>query len=210
MYWIFLKEVFKRAFHPAPRVTDGLQILAASALPALAKFFGVRFSHSVNNDALAYIGAVAVLFIVIRLFWAPYSLWKTTVEENSAMKLELKKPERMVSERLARQKAKALVKVVEGLNVLQFESFSTAATKKTRINKELIKVVNNATISGLPFEYRQFIMRFGKFCREYNPNVKQDHNPVHITTWMAQYAYGDINLETLTNSLPNHFSEQEN
>ena len=207
MYWIFLKEVLKRAFHPAPRITDGLQVLVASALPALGKFFGFKLPVSAGNDAFAYIGAVAGLFVVIRLFWAPYSLWKDAVEKKLMLELELKKPERMLSKRLAKEKARARVKLIEGLNVLQFASFSTAATDKAKVNRELVKMINYATVSGLPYEYRQFIMKFGLFCREYDPAVEQSHNPTHITSWMAQFVHDEISLETLTEKLPDHFSE---
>ena len=105
MFLIYLGEVFKRALTPTPRMTDGLQVIAASAFPAVSKFFGVKMPTDIGNDTLAYIGAATLAFIFIRLFWAPYSIWKEQIAESADLRLELSKPERLLLERLAGQKA---------------------------------------------------------------------------------------------------------
>jgi predicted permease len=115
MYFIFLWEVLKRAFSPTARVTDVLQILAASTIPAIGKFAGISLPASANDDALAYIGLIAVSFIIIRLMWAPYSIWREQAGEIGTLKLELSKPERAVVEHLAKHRAEARVELIRRL-----------------------------------------------------------------------------------------------
>ena len=89
MYLRFLALVFSRAFQPTTRITDGLQIIAASALPAAALVFGVRMPAEIGAQALAYIGLATVAFVAIRLLWAPYALWKEQIEIADKLRYEL-------------------------------------------------------------------------------------------------------------------------
>jgi hypothetical protein len=123
MYFTFLWEVLKRAFTPAPRVTDMLQILAASALPAASKFIGIRLPQNAGDNALAYIGLIALSFVVIRLFWAPYSLWKEQEGQIGGLKLELSRPERLELEHMAKLRAKARMKMARVIRQFQHKYF---------------------------------------------------------------------------------------
>lgn len=123
MYWEYLKAVLARALQPTVRVTDGLQILAASASPAVGKLLGIKMPETTGNDIFAYIGAAALVFIVIRLFWAPYAIWKDQISTNAELRLELSKPERLVIEALARRRAKARVKLVQNITDVMHHSF---------------------------------------------------------------------------------------
>lgn len=115
MWFVYLWEVVKRAFTPAPRVTDILQILAASTLPAITKFAGVELPANASEDALAYIGLIAVTFIVIRFLWAPYSIWKDQSSEVAQLRSEISKPQRVEMLRLAEHRADARASLAETL-----------------------------------------------------------------------------------------------
>lgn len=100
-----------------------MQIVAASAIPALAKFSGVRMPESASGDVLAYIGLAAIAFICLRLLSAPYFIWRGQVSDIGHLKAELSKPERMVMEHLARHRAKARAKLAAKLEDFQTLSF---------------------------------------------------------------------------------------
>lgn len=92
MYFAFLRLVLARAFHPATRVTDGLQIVAASAIPAAAMLAGVNMPSNMGNEALGYIGLATLAFVVIRLLWAPYSIWKDETVKVALLEGEMADP----------------------------------------------------------------------------------------------------------------------
>lgn len=118
MYGQYLAAVIRRAFQPGARFTDILQILAASAAPAAAKFLGLRVPTP--DETLAYIGAAAIAFVSLRLFFvAPYQVWREQLAEIGTLTLELSKPERRVLEHLAKHRAKARAKLASILEDCQ-------------------------------------------------------------------------------------------
>lgn len=124
MYWQYLGAVLARALQPTVRITDGLQILAASFVALIVRISGVKMTDDLATNILAYVGMATSAFIVIRLFWAPYALWKDDRSEISGLKLELTKPEQMIMERLARHRAKARAKLAAELEDLQTYAFA--------------------------------------------------------------------------------------
>jgi hypothetical protein len=105
MYWQYVLAVIRRAFQPTARLTDVLQILAASAAPAVARFFGVAVPTP--DETLAYIGAAVLAFLFLRLFFvAPYQVWREQLGDIGKLKLELSKPERLQLEHMAQLRAK--------------------------------------------------------------------------------------------------------
>jgi hypothetical protein len=126
MYFTYLIAVLKRAFTATPRMTDALQILAASALPAVSTAFGVRLPNDAPTLVLAYIGMAALAFFVIRLFWAPYSIWREQGCDILDLRSELARPERLVMEHLAKHRAKARAKLAVELEKFQALGFREA------------------------------------------------------------------------------------
>ena len=122
MYWTFLAALLRKTFSPTVRLTDALQIIAASAIPGIAKAVGVTLPA---DSVLAYIGAIAITFVLIRLlFWAPYALWEEQVEAVGRLEADLAKPQRLVMERLAKHRAKARAKLAAKLEDFQTLSFA--------------------------------------------------------------------------------------
>lgn len=171
MYLVYLGEVLKRAFTPAPRLTDGLQVAAASALPAAASFAGADLPTSAQGDALAYIGLVVVSYFVIRLFWAPYAMWKEQSAEICVLKLELTKPERLVLEHLSKHRARAIIKLQKELSNLHARTFATDPWEdaKGRISIKLHSFRARISQAGFPEEVFIKIARFMYFCGENRP-----------------------------------------
>lgn len=166
MYFLFLWEVVKRAFTPAPRVTDMLQILAASALPATSKFVGLELPQNAGESALAYIGLIALSFIVIRLFWAPYAIWKDQGAEIGGLKLELSLPERLILSNLAKHRAKARVKLIKSILLMGLKSFGA---DKTEVSTACFRAVSYAHAAGYGDDVRYAITTYSDICR-YDPN----------------------------------------
>ncbi|MDT9600030.1 hypothetical protein [Sphingosinicella rhizophila] len=124
MYAQYLGAVFRRALQPTVRVTDGLQILAASAVPAIAD--ATELPVPATDSVLAYIGAAAISFVILRLlFVAPYHVWKEQVGELGGLKLELCKPERIEFARMAKVRAKKRVAFAALIREMQWFAFVT-------------------------------------------------------------------------------------
>jgi hypothetical protein len=151
MFWLYLGEVIKRALLPTPRVTDGLQVLAASAFPAVGKFVGIKMPTDIGNDTLAYIGAATLAFIFIRLVWAPYAIWKDQNTDMAGLRLELSKPERLLFEKLVKHRARARIKLAAELEDFQTISFSNDWSKfaETKTAQEMVKIRRLQAESGL-------------------------------------------------------------
>lgn len=105
MYLQYLGAVFARALRPTVRITDGLQILAASFVALGARLAGVKMTDDIATNILAYVGMAVTALIVIRLFWAPYSIWKDQLADSAGLRLELSRPERLELEHKASQSA---------------------------------------------------------------------------------------------------------
>lgn len=146
MYLIYLWEVLKRAFTPAARVTDMLQILTASALPVAVRFAGIHLPQNASEDALAYIGLIAVSFIVIRLFWAPYAIWKDDLKQIGELKLELSKPERIELERMSKIRARNKIKLAAELRNV---GTATLYRNQEQFNLTISKLFKLAGSSGI-------------------------------------------------------------
>jgi hypothetical protein len=149
MYGQYIATVTRRAFQPTARITDVMQILAASAAPAVAKFLG--FPVPTPEDTLAYIGAAAIAFVALRLFFvAPYQVWRTQAGEIGTLKLELSKPEQIEMRRMARMRARARVKMAQMLGSLhlEFQLGRVDGKKSLRATKETVRLL--ARIDGGP------------------------------------------------------------
>ena len=122
MYGHYVAAVIKRAFQPTARFTDIMQILAASAAPAVAKFLGLPVPSP--EDTLAYIGAAALAFVALRvLFVAPYQVWRQNIGVIAGLRTELTKPERLELQHIAKIRAKARIKMATAIRRLQHQYF---------------------------------------------------------------------------------------
>lgn len=147
MYWEYLKAVIRRALQPTARVTDVLQILAASAAPAIARFFGVAVPTP--DETLAYIGAVVVAFIILRIFFAaPYQVWREQAGEIGTLKLELTKPERIEQTRLAQIRADARADIAECISAIHTTAM-LGMTNPVSAQKKIATLIDRAAaLSG--------------------------------------------------------------
>lgn len=122
MYGQYVLAVIRRAVHPTVRITDALQILAASAAPFIPKVTG--WDMPGPNSVLEYVGAIAAGYVLLRLFFvAPYEVWREQVGELGALRLELSKPERMELARMAQIRAKKKIKLAAALHRLQSSAY---------------------------------------------------------------------------------------
>ncbi|HEY0595374.1 hypothetical protein, partial [Sphingopyxis sp.] len=124
MIWQYMGAVLAKAFSPAMRVTDALQAIIASALPAVGLGLGWSVTDDANATALAYVGAVVLALIGIRLLWAPYSLWKEQSVSIEALKGEIARPERMVIEHLAKYHARDRRRAIKHVHAMMYEAHS--------------------------------------------------------------------------------------
>lgn len=209
MYFLFLWEVVKRALTPVPRVTDMLQILAASALPATSKFVGVELPQNAGESALAYIGLVALSFVIIRLFWAPYSIWRDQNGEIGSLKLELNKPEKIELARMAELRADAKSEMSGAINQMLFLTMEVNPLRNSEKIGALIRRISS--LSGPAHTSQSFAngySRLGLLCyaiiREGKTEgyEKRDAVVVELANAMELYLHGRITAEDLALRLP--------
>ncbi|GAB5481258.1 MAG: hypothetical protein Pars92KO_10150 [Parasphingorhabdus sp.] len=208
MIWTYLGDIGKKALTPAVRVTDGLQIAVASALPAVAKFLGIKLPETIGTDALSYIGAVAVAFLTIRFFWAPYALWKEQVIDNKSLKLELSKPETLVMVHMAKERAKKRVKIASLVSQMLIKSHGSVDSAQEQMNSLSMKIFGLAGQSGFPLEFSQFVARSADYLVERNSasnsndNDSNDNDTVEVINSLIEFTNGEITLDELRGRLP--------
>ncbi|MGN6356082.1 MAG: hypothetical protein ACTHLU_01210 [Novosphingobium sp.] len=194
MYFIYLWEVLKRAFTATPRLTDALQILAASAVPAVGTVFGITLPAETPALVLAYIGMAALAFFVIRLFWAPYSIWKDHGAEIGGLKLELSKPERLILARLAKHRAKARVKLMQHLVQMGLDSCRDADQGMARtLAKTTYKAISAAHAAGYGRNVRGLIIDYSTICEKDPENEFCDRWDAEES--LLAFVNGDITFE---------------
>jgi hypothetical protein len=198
MLWNYIGEVFRRAWSPAPRVTDALQVLAASALPAVGKFAGLNLPQTADSDALAYIGLAALSYIAIRLVWAPYSLWKDQKAEIKELRSDLSKPERLIIERLADHRAEARATLAGKLEDYQtlayYEDWSDTA--KQASGAQMSEIRHLQARAGLSDNFEsgwQFFLTAVK-TEGSVPNTSLAYNSTskQILTQLQKHLVGDL------------------
>jgi hypothetical protein len=148
MLWEYIGKVLSFAFRRTTPTIDSLQILAASAVPAGAWLIGFKMAANVTNDVLAYIGAVGVVFVMLRLLSAPYFIWREQVGEIGALKLELSRPEQIELERIARIRAKARIKLAGAIRAAQLTVFMNE-TDTEAFNKAQKKIARLAALTQI-------------------------------------------------------------
>lgn len=203
MIWVYLEQVSRRALSPAVRVTDGLQIASASALPAVGKFLGLKMPYSIGTDALSYIGAAAMAFIAIRFLWAPYALWKDQIIETGKLRLELSKPEQMIQKHMAKQRAKARLKLIKKIHRWQ----SLYYKPESEINSLRVDAMGNSILTmcdeaGLPRLFAEVLYRLADECAAAYRGEKEHSIEFDIIADIQRYLNGDITIETLENLWP--------
>jgi hypothetical protein len=141
MYLNYLIAVVRRALQPTVRITDGLQILAASAAPAIAD--AAHLPVPDTNSVLAYIGAAAIAFVALRLFFvAPYQVWRDQAGEIGGLKLELSKPERLEMEHLSKWRAASRMKLATAIREFHWASYHRGFTaeQKRKLSKRMMRL----------------------------------------------------------------------
>lgn len=206
MYLQYLGAVFSRALQPTVRITDGLQILAASFVALGARLAGVKMTDDVATNILAYVGMVATAFIVIRLFWAPYSLWKEDKGAIGELKNELSKPERIVTERLAKQRAKAIMRIIEELHKLQ-SLFFAPPVELTLLRADALctKIFMLSYKANLPDAFRDGLNALsdeGGIRLKRHPNVEREPQDFDVMELLQAFLHSQITAEYLLSQLP--------
>lgn len=193
-------------------MTDGLQILAASALPIATRLVGIDMPDDAGNLVLAYIGLAAIAFIAIRLFWAPYSLWKEQGQQLNLLNLKLAAPE------IERRKHQAGIVAANRLKMAgylwqdYYYLMSVIDGESKRINKEYGKErfrMLAETDFGLVF------LRANDVIAQIASRVDQKNwlktDRAILTTAVCQtigYLHGNITAEVLWSRLPPYIEEE--
>lgn len=184
------------------------QIIVASAIPGVGKFFGIKMPDTINNDALAYIGAAVISYVLIRILWAPYAIWKDDQKSIENLNLELSLPHQILMRSLAKHRAKARAKLsakIEGLASFgYFESWEDSSmsllTKKVVAAKKLEAEagLSPAFIEGFN-RLVGFLIEEAKIKNENLPKVRTSRKTIAL---LQSHLMGDVTAESLALQLP--------
>lgn len=210
MFLVYLGEVLKRTFTPTSRLTDGLQIAAASALPALANFAGYDLPPSAEGSVLAYIGLAAIALLGIRLVWAPYSLWKEQMGEAAGLRLELSKPERMVWEHLARLRAQRRLQVTRLVDEMYTCGFEGDGSK-ARFYKASNNCKRVAQEAGLPSDFTYAIVALRMLSQKRMEKKMEEGNmdDLNHVDMIYDYLNNRITIEVLKHQSTSYIAQEK-
>lgn len=200
--WQYLGLLLVKAFSPAMRVTDALQAIIASALPAVGLLLGWTFTDNANATAFAYVGAAVVALIGIRLLWAPYSLWKEQQASIEALQGELARPERMVIEHLAKYHARDRRRAIKHVHTMMYQAHFKHEGKKARIEKAFRAAQRAAMSANLPLDCSRYLVRYQVFCISYDADTDDGAEAIAIGDNLIQYLTGSLTIEQLNARLP--------
>lgn len=208
MLWQYIGLVLSFSLRRSTIRTDIMQILAASALPAAAKFAGIKMPETASNDMLAYIGLATIAFIVLRLLCAPYFIWREQTAHIRDLKLELSKPERLVFAKIAEHRAKARAKLAAALEDYQTLAFVNEWDEfaKNQSGERGAKVNRYAAASGLGETFhkaRRLLYASVQLEGEIsNEKLSPERESMRILRMIQSHVIGDITAEALALQLP--------
>lgn len=208
MLWRYIGLIFSFAFRRTTPAIDALQIVAASALPALAKISGLDTPERATSDVLAYIGFAAIAFVILRLLSAPYFIWSGQVTEICKLRDELSKPEHQVMDRLAKYRAKARAKLAAKLEDFQTLAFVDGwdLSCDAQVGAQMASIRRLQAKAGLSEEFDTgrglllvIVQNEGK-----KSNDLSDRESARILRLLQDYLVGSLTAEALSLQLPPH------
>lgn len=204
MVWQYIGLVLSFAFRRTTLAIDSLQVLAASAIPALANLAGLKMAPSIQNEALAYIGAIGIALVAIRLLSAPFFIWREQVGELAQLRLELSRPERMELKRLAKLKAKRKLRLAEAINDFNYAHFPRTDEEISFGSDKYAEIVSLARQLSLGSAFTIAVARLNSLGRiRQSGQMPSGYFPdMALTDDINRYLMGSITAEDLLLRLP--------
>ncbi len=209
MLWNYLGQIFAFAFRRTTPAIDGLQVVAASALPAIARISGAHFAANASTDALAYIGFAAIAFVLLRLLSAPYFIWRDQSQEIAQLKHDLSLPERRERELLVKNRVKSRLNLAAHIHEYYMHAHSSRdADTVSLLGTAGIKLVAKCgTSHALRTGYSRLV--------DYSQLIRGDRaDEVHIilanlVNDLNRFLHQEIDEQSLARSLPPEVSIDE-
>jgi hypothetical protein len=210
MIWQYIGLVLSFAFRRSTIRTDVMQILAASALPAFAKFAGLKMPESASGDVLAYIGLATIAFIFLRLVSAPFFIWREQIGEIGALKLELSAPERIELERMAKLRAKKRVALAAEIRNFHWTVFGEGEPAQERMGRAYKRCTILMGQAGIPQSFDTAFDRLFEEMKRARKDAAENGDRHHgggyhdfkLVDNMTDYLHGRITAEDLALRLP--------
>lgn len=203
MLWDYIGKVLAQAFSPALRLIDGMQVIVASAIPAAGIALGVEITPDSGPRALAYIGAVSIALVGIRLLCAPYFIWQLQEERIVELDSELAKPEFLVRQFLAELQAQQRAEAIGHIHNLAAGAYA-GGDKERQINDAFMATLEHSTRAGLPVEFGIYLSGFATYCQNYVPDEKSltAISPYSYSEHYIRFLSGSVTFEVMKAGLP--------
>lgn len=138
----FLGAVTRFAFKGIVLRTDGMQIVAASVMPAIFRALGWPMPESAQVASLAYIGYAIAAFVILRFLTAPYFIWKEDKALIAGLEQALASPKQrerqIIAERLADERFRLSEEVTRIRSVMISKSTSTDEKRRAFYGSEVM------------------------------------------------------------------------
>jgi hypothetical protein len=167
---------------------------------------GYRMAPSITNDVLAYIGAVGIVFVFLRLLSAPYFIWREQVGEIGSLKLELTRPERLELEHLSKIRAKARAQMASIMRKMHWYAFGKDAENANEIVSACYEqIIDLSASAGCSHGFEIAVGRLYDLiteCCEQGDNEDRSDKLFDLDEMLTDYLHGRITGEALALRLP--------
>lgn len=107
----YLGRVLHFAFAKFVLRTDGMQVIAAVAIPVLAGKVGLPHQSDISSVMMVWIAYFSVSLLAIRFVSAPYFVWREERERADRLVVVLKSPEHKIAEKMAERRAQVMADI---------------------------------------------------------------------------------------------------
>ena len=210
MFGQWIGAILQRIFVPAKAMGEVLQLVTALAIAGASTFLGTKISEDLGERVLAY-GAVAIgALLLIRLVWAPYTLWRDQARDIVMLRGRLNAPEHIIKKHMAVHQAEKRIEVLALLQNVITAAMVPLEQRKAKLNKAFTRSLPTIVQAGLPLDFTLYMNISCKHFAEYDINDPAflKSNPVIVCDHFAQYVVGAISIDELAERLPPVITER--
>jgi len=163
----YLTAILRFTFRRLVLRTDALQIILASAIPALYHWAGLKMPAGLPTTTLAFIGYAALGWLTLRLVTAPYFIWREQNERIRSLEDEVNSPELVERKILAERRAGLRIELVDILGKLKVSALNRNRPRDADL-LEMHELTTRATAVAEQFSHDQILIQgtrdFTQYC----------------------------------------------
>ncbi len=210
MFGQWIGAILQRIFVPAKAMGEVLQLVTALAIAGASTFFGATISEDSGARVLAYGGVAIGALLIIRLIWAPYTLWRDQARDIVLLRGRLNAPEHLIKKHMAIHQAEKRIEVLAILQSIISATTVVPDERKAKLGQVFSESLPTIAQAGLPLDFIHYVNISCQYFAEYEVGepAHLKSNPVLICDSLAQYVVGAISLDQLAQRMPKVISDR--